>query len=631
MDQVSQMIKQGDPESLYHQAALFDRVHEAFQGIEDKFRKQGLEFGSSWTGGSADAYGTHAKDVTGVLDLVRQSPHYASLLRRSGDVLADGQRRIRDLEMQRAQEPGAPPGQYDEQARQILRDVSTAYEDVGARVAGGTEYAIDGIGRPGPPPAPAPFAGAATYAPPAVNAPAPSPGPVASAAPGGSGRAAGVWFKAKPSNWPAPVDGGFVLGKPQPGVQTEIQPDGRTTFQPGMFGARNTVFTRAVAPDTLAPVAEAMPDTPPEGWLPAGRGGASPAIGRAELARIDVADLTPRWQPQIENGVVRPGSGPVATSQDTERRPVAAGLETSVKQTVSSTLASPLVSAPQETPTAATVPVTPVTASPGPAVSTAQSTPAAPEVPANEPSVSHAVQAASAAPSAAAPSTPSAPAGPKVPAADVSPSSPPPRGTSAPSVPADPAGPGVRSAPADPAVSPGPTTSTVARNATQVFDQPMPVSPSGGSAGTPDARGPGGSGFDTAQNGTAAPSVPAPRGGRGPAQPIVDSPVEATLNGSATNGAAGRVVSPVGTAAGEGSSGGMSPMGMGSMAPPMAGSGGIHQRGSGVSAYLVAERDDWGPADFPPAVLGRPVRVPEPPPSRPENPFLEGILEGIKL
>lgn len=152
MDQVSQLLTQADPATFYQRADQFDRLAGGLQRVADLFRKHVLSDDDLWQGASAQAFGAEMTDVSGAVDKLSQDaygPAYGILLRRSGDALANGQQRLRDLYLRRGQDPAPDATQYDQQARQIVQDIAIAYEDVGRAVIAYDNGSPTGLGPSG--------------------------------------------------------------------------------------------------------------------------------------------------------------------------------------------------------------------------------------------------------------------------------------------------------------------------------------------------------------------------------------------------------------------------------------------------------------------------------------------------
>lgn len=149
-EQIAQLVNEVGPEVFYQRASAFDQAGARLQDVLDQVRHEMNLVREAWTGTASDDFAALVRDVTakvsGVLQFL-QSPGYGATLRDAGDRLADHQRRLRDLAGQKAQQestppaPGAPsPEQVaqanDDSAKQILRDLRTAYWDVGNALPG---------------------------------------------------------------------------------------------------------------------------------------------------------------------------------------------------------------------------------------------------------------------------------------------------------------------------------------------------------------------------------------------------------------------------------------------------------------------------------------------------------------
>lgn len=157
LDQVAQMVNADSPEVFYQQATWFDQVKQTLADVNDGFRREAKGLDELWHGDSAGAYGGEVGRVAGMIDQLRAGPDYAGLLRRAGDALASAQQRVRDLQAQKAAQPDVDPTVFDEQARQIAIDLATAYGDVGSAFGQGPE--LEGVTNNGQV-APPPFSGA---------------------------------------------------------------------------------------------------------------------------------------------------------------------------------------------------------------------------------------------------------------------------------------------------------------------------------------------------------------------------------------------------------------------------------------------------------------------------------------
>ena len=320
MDEVVQLIGSADPQSMYLQAALFDRFSAGLHEIGDRFRKHARGLDEMWSGSSAGAYGSHSDEMARVVDLLKEGPDYGGLLRYGADALASGQQRLRDLEMQRTQEPGTPPEQYDEQARQILWDLATIYEEVGVRFGGSAEYVMDGVPVPVHEPAPAPFASDGPYG---VQFSGPGqgvvPGPEAPASDDADG-----WLVAGGGGLMPVDEERSVLGGPRgraimvrPAVEGRL--DGSRAAQDAPGSTAPSILGRhgSVAGDRLpsAPIVASptigKPAVPAYARKPDRQKPAQPekAKGRPVADAGGVPDIgAAHPSPSVHSGVLRPGS-----------------------------------------------------------------------------------------------------------------------------------------------------------------------------------------------------------------------------------------------------------------------------------------------------------------------------------
>ncbi|ALG10357.1 hypothetical protein [Kibdelosporangium phytohabitans] len=141
-DQLAQLVNEVSPEAFYLRAAAFDQAAARLQDVLDQIRHQLNIVQDSWTGKVSDEFDSLARGVSGQTTVVLQflqNPGYGSILREAGDLLAAHQRRLRDLQGQKAQQESAPPvagGPPPEEvaevngqsAKQILRDLRAAYQ-----------------------------------------------------------------------------------------------------------------------------------------------------------------------------------------------------------------------------------------------------------------------------------------------------------------------------------------------------------------------------------------------------------------------------------------------------------------------------------------------------------------------
>lgn len=148
-DQLAQLVNEVIPDAFYQRAAAFDQAAARLQDVLDQIRHQLNHVQEVWTGGVSEDFDNLAREVAGRVTVVLQflqNPGYGSILRTAGDVLAAHQQRFRDLQGQKAQQESAPPAAgapppevtaqvNDQSAKQILRDLRTAYQDIGNAIA----------------------------------------------------------------------------------------------------------------------------------------------------------------------------------------------------------------------------------------------------------------------------------------------------------------------------------------------------------------------------------------------------------------------------------------------------------------------------------------------------------------
>lgn len=142
-DQLAQLITEVAPDVFYQRAAAFEQAGTRLQDVLERIRHQLNVVQESWTGNGASEFDALARALVGKLgDVVdaMENPAYSTIMNSTGDVLAAHQRRLADLQGQKAQQdsaPGAPPPAPDaeqahtESVKQILLDLRVAYWDVG--------------------------------------------------------------------------------------------------------------------------------------------------------------------------------------------------------------------------------------------------------------------------------------------------------------------------------------------------------------------------------------------------------------------------------------------------------------------------------------------------------------------
>jgi uncharacterized protein YukE len=146
-DQIAALIEELTPERFYRQAQWFDSAAARLEQVLDDFRRVSREVGEYWGGEVSAAFDHVAYELAGAITNTLQplqAPGYGQALRQAGDALALAQQRLRDLRTQQTQQapapppaPGAPtPEQIGhDSALQILRDLGTAYHDIGIGLA----------------------------------------------------------------------------------------------------------------------------------------------------------------------------------------------------------------------------------------------------------------------------------------------------------------------------------------------------------------------------------------------------------------------------------------------------------------------------------------------------------------
>lgn len=148
-DQLAQLVNEVAPDAFYQRAAAFDQAAVRLQDVLDQIRHQLNLVQEVWTGRVSEDFDNLVREISGRVTVVLQflqNPGYGSILRTAGDVLAAHQQRFRDLQGQKAQQEAVPPAAgapplevtaqvNDQSAKQILRDLRTAYQDIGNAIA----------------------------------------------------------------------------------------------------------------------------------------------------------------------------------------------------------------------------------------------------------------------------------------------------------------------------------------------------------------------------------------------------------------------------------------------------------------------------------------------------------------
>ncbi|WP_033288615.1 hypothetical protein [Amycolatopsis jejuensis] len=176
-EQIVQLINEVRPDTFYQRAEVFDRAARRVQDVLDQVRAQQNRIQEAMTGRTSQELDDVAREVAAKISLllsVLQNPGYGAMLRKAGDALAAHQRRIADLQAQKAQQDSAPPVEggpsrdqiaqsQNQAAQQVLRDLSTAYQDITGTltplpyndprvIGGGGGGVVNGGGGQGAPP-----------------------------------------------------------------------------------------------------------------------------------------------------------------------------------------------------------------------------------------------------------------------------------------------------------------------------------------------------------------------------------------------------------------------------------------------------------------------------------------------
>lgn len=146
LDEVAAALDAADYAEVERGAGLLDDARRSLRTIavtaertlgrlEDCWQGEGA--GIAWPGGDVDAsrLGEPLRRTRELLHTLDEG-EYGQQLRRTANALAAGQARVRELQAQRAADPG-PVGGYDERAQLVLHDIAAAYQDIG-RALGGT-------------------------------------------------------------------------------------------------------------------------------------------------------------------------------------------------------------------------------------------------------------------------------------------------------------------------------------------------------------------------------------------------------------------------------------------------------------------------------------------------------------
>lgn len=196
-DQVRARVAAADPHTFYRKAMAFEQAAERLELFGDLLRRYRADLESVWHNGDPQQFEWVSQVLRHVDALTAglREPSYPAALRHMGDAVANSQQRLRGLENHSGTVPDASAlPTRDEQARQILADLSTSYVQFGRPLAELPERSVTGV----PIQAPAtPVEGAAAHH---------------LMAPVGAGRGKGVGktsgFSPASSALASPVDGG---------------------------------------------------------------------------------------------------------------------------------------------------------------------------------------------------------------------------------------------------------------------------------------------------------------------------------------------------------------------------------------------------------------------------------------
>ncbi|MFI7124034.1 hypothetical protein [Amycolatopsis sp. NPDC049868] len=512
VDEVSHLLEGAEPESWYVLAAWFDRAAEVLREAVDSYRKHAKNLADVWHGVSAHAYAEIADTMVTRISQRPPGPTDGELSRRVGEALANGQRRLRDLHLLRAEQPGTDPRLLDEQARRILLDLEIAYAEIGMFFAEANAHAPEGL------------AGSPVFVPAGYGGGMGQPPVRFAVGHAGYGEPAG---REVIGGLGAPAEASFIVGGMPPGA---FVPDGR--------GGSKSLWASAAGDQGLG-APERSPDTSP---------GPSEHVVRSEGAD----DVLVGWSPPLVRTAEASAIGKSARSQTTIGRQTT-GEPVVAKSTVAKSAEGK--PAPKKSEVEKSAMEKPVVTSTVPVESMAEpARPAAPPV--------H--QAAAATP---AQHVPAVTATPPVQHAQVA-------ATASTAAPAQHTPPPVAHAPAS----------------DSAFDvQGQHARPASGAQ-------------PTGTNLTA--EAPAPNTPSG---------------ASASSGSGGMPASAPVTSGGAATPGAMVPMTGGQVL-------GKDDKGQvSSSVQLSADMDSWGVGDLPAPVLGRPLRIPDPPP---EAPATEGENDG---
>lgn len=147
LDAVAAALEAADCTQVEQGAGLLDDARRSLRVIAAVTERTLNRLADCWQGEGADIAWPggdphlsrlgeplrRTREVLRVLD----AGEFGQQLRRTANALAAGQARVRELQAQRAADPGPGAG-YDERAQLVLHDVATTYQDIG-RALGGTD------------------------------------------------------------------------------------------------------------------------------------------------------------------------------------------------------------------------------------------------------------------------------------------------------------------------------------------------------------------------------------------------------------------------------------------------------------------------------------------------------------
>lgn len=161
LDSASAALDAGDPEALHSSGLAFTATADRLRGLADEFRNRLGEVERAWQGPGSRAFAeTAARIAHRVDELVStlSEPSYDWLCREMGDALANGQRELRQLRGEQAEQAEPPanstaPQQnrssaQDGRAQQVINELANTYRQLGDQLR---PLAEDGPAPPEPP------------------------------------------------------------------------------------------------------------------------------------------------------------------------------------------------------------------------------------------------------------------------------------------------------------------------------------------------------------------------------------------------------------------------------------------------------------------------------------------------